>query len=67
MRVLEMLTNAIFAKRQAVFVGFAEKFLVKVNKEGKLIETNKKKEACSVDELQQTLLVFNPVESKEDK
>lgn len=62
-----MLTNAIFAKRQAVFVGFAEKFLVKVNKEGKLIETNKKKEACSVDELQQTLLVFNPVESKEDK
>ncbi len=62
-----MLTNAIFAKRQAVFVGFAEKFLVKVNKEGILIETNKKKEACSVDELQQTILDFNPVESKEDK
>ncbi len=58
-----MLTNAFFAKRQAVFAGFAEKFLVKVNKEGKLIETNKKKEVLSVEELQQTLLDFNPVES----
>ena len=44
-----MLTNALFAKRQAVFVGFAEKFLIKVDKKGELIETNKSKDAFSVD------------------
>jgi len=44
-----MLTNALFAKRQAVFGGFAEKFLIKVNKKGELIDTNKSKDAFSVD------------------
>ena len=61
-----MLTNALFAKRQAFFVGFAEKFLIKVNKQGELIDTDKSKDALTAEQLQQTLLDFNPVENKED-
>lgn len=61
-----MLTNALFAKRKAVFVGFAEKFLIKVNKQGELIDNDKSKDALTAEQLQQTLLDFNPVENKED-
>ena len=61
-----MLTNAIFAKRKAVFIGFAEKFLIKVNKKGDLIDNDKSKDALTAEQLQQALLDFNPVENKED-
>ena len=64
-RVLSMLTNALFAKRQAVFVGFAEKFFIKVNRQGELIETQSK-DAFSVDQLEQAIVEFNPVENKDD-
>ena len=50
-----MLTNAIFAKRKAVFIGFAEKFLIKVNKKGDLIDNDKSKGALTVEQLQQAL------------
>lgn len=65
-RVLGMLTNALFAKRQAIFVGFAEKFLIKVNNKGELVETNKSKDAMTVEQLQQALKDFNPIENKID-
>ena len=61
-----MLTNAIFAKRKAVFIGFAEKFLIKVNKKGDLIDNDKSKGALTVEQLQQALQDFNPIENKED-
>jgi uncharacterized protein with GYD domain len=60
-----MLTNALFVKRQAVFVGLAEKFLIKINMQGELIETQSKN-AFSVDQLQQAIEDFNPVENKDD-
>jgi hypothetical protein len=60
-----MLTNALFVKRQAVFVGLEEKFLIKVNRQGELIETQSKN-AFSVDQLQQAIEDFNPVENKDD-
>ena len=65
-RVLSMLTNALFAKRKTVFVGFAEKFFIKVNKKGELIDDDKSKDALTAEQLQQLLLDFNPVENKED-
>ena len=60
-----MLTNTLFVKRQAVFVGLAEKFLIKVNRQGELIETQSKN-AFSVDQLQQAIEDFNPVENDDD-
>ena len=48
-RVHSTLTNALNVMRQAVFVGFAQKFLIKIDKKGKLIETNKSKDAFSVE------------------
>jgi hypothetical protein len=60
-----MLTNALFVKRQAAFVGLAEKFLIKVNRQGELIETQSKN-AFSVDQLQHAIEDFNPVENKDD-
>lgn len=36
-RVLSMLTNAIFAQKQAIFVGYAEKFAINVDRDGKLM------------------------------
>jgi len=60
-----MLTNALFVKRQAVFVGLAEKFLIKINMQGELIETQSKN-AFSVDQLQQAIEDFNPVENDDD-
>ena len=59
-RVLSMLTNALFAKRKTVFVGFAEKFFIKVNKKGELIDDDKSKDALTAEQLQQLLLDFNP-------
>lgn len=32
-RVLSMLSNALFAKKQSIFVGFAERFLINAEKE----------------------------------
>ncbi len=61
-----MLTNALFAKRQAFFVGFAEKFFIKVDKQGELIDKDKSKDAMTAEELQQVILDFNPIENKED-
>ena len=65
-RVLSMLTNALFAKRKAVFIGFSEKFFIKVNKQGELIENDKSKDALTAEQLQQAILDFNPVENNED-
>jgi hypothetical protein len=61
-----MLTNAVFTKRRAVFVGFAEKFLIKVNKQGDLIDNDKSKDGLTAEQLQQAISDFNPVENKED-
>jgi hypothetical protein len=40
--------------------------LIKVNKQGELIDNDKSKDALTAEQLQQTLLDFNPVENKED-
>lgn len=48
-RVLGMITSALFAKRQAIFVGYADRFLIKVDKNGELIQTNKSADAFSVE------------------
>jgi hypothetical protein len=46
-----MLMNTVSAKRNAVFVGFAEKFLIKVNKKGDLIDNAKSKDALTAEKL----------------
>jgi len=46
-----MLTNTVSAKRNAVFVGFAKKFLIKVNKQRDLIDKEKSKYALTIEQL----------------
>ena len=65
-RVLSMLTNALFVKRQTVLVGFAEKFFIKVDEQGELIDKDKSKDVMTAEELQQAILDFNPIENMED-
>ena len=40
--------------------------MIKVNKQGDLIDNDKSKDALTAEQLQQALLDFNPVENKED-
>ena len=40
--------------------------MIKVNKQGELIDNDKSKDALTAEQLQQALLDFNPVENKED-
>ena len=64
-RVLSMLTNAIFASKQAIFVGYADRFSINVDKDGKLVKS-KREELQSIEELTEILKDFNPVDNKSD-
>ena len=64
-RVFGLLTQALFAQRQAVFVGYADQFNIAVNVEE--AQPEKATDALGVDELTEILQDFDPVSNAKDR
>ena len=60
-----MLTNALFAVRQSIFVGYADKFHISLNEE--VPKAGKPPDVLTVDELAEILEDFDPVNNFDDK
>lgn len=64
-RLLSMLTTALLAQRQAIFVGYADKFHISLNEE--VPKAGKPPDVLSVEELEEILEDFDPIHNFEDK
>ena len=60
-----MLTNALFAVRQSIFVGYADKFHISLNED--VPKAGKPPDVLTVDELAEVLEDFDPVHNLDDK
>ena len=64
-RILSMLTNALFAQRQSIFVSYADKFHISLEEE--IQKEGKPPDVLTPEELAEILIEFNPIQNIEDR